>query len=220
MLYAALLLLAAYLIGSIPFPVIVSRLVRGVDLREHGSGNMGAMNAARVLGKRWFPVVFGLDFLKGLGATYMVMRLLPGFLTAASLSVTPAEGAPLGSAVVGGLLVTPAVASALGGLIVVVGHCFPVFAGFKGGLGLAASAGAILLISPTLLAATILVILAVWALTRNMYVGVAVSALAFPLLGWRLVGENAAVAIFTVWGVMVFALHWPDLVAWRAELRR
>lgn len=64
MLTALLVMLACYLIGSIPFPVLVSRYAMGIDLRQHGSGNMGAMNAARVLGKKWFPVVFGLDFAK------------------------------------------------------------------------------------------------------------------------------------------------------------
>lgn len=196
MLDGALLLLAAYLIGSIPFPVIISRLVRGIDLRQYGTGNMGATNAARVLGKRWFPLVFGLDFAKGLAATYLAMRFLPGFV---------------------GL--TPTAAAAFGGLLAVVGHCFPLFAGFRGGVGLAASAGALVLLSPWLLLSVGAVILLVWALSRNMYVGVAAAALAYPLLGWLILKEAGTVVAMALWGAVVFLLHGRDLMAWWAERR-
>lgn len=202
MVNGLLLLLAAYLIGSIPFPVIVSRLVMGIDLRQHGTGNMGATNAARVLGKKWFPVVFGLDFAKGALATYLVMRFLPG------------ES-----------LMSASVAAALGGFLVVAGHCFPVFAGFKGGVGLAATAGALVVLSPYMLLSSGAVILIVWALTKNMYVGVAAAALAYPFLGWAILKEpgNAAapatVAALAAWGLMVFLLHWGDLTRWWAGRR-
>lgn len=194
MFNAALLLLAAYLIGSIPFPVIVSRLVAGIDLRQHGSGNMGATNAARVLGRKWFPVVFGLDFAKGLLATYLVMRLLPGAVETSA-----------------------ATAAVLGGLLVVAGHCFPVFVGFKGGVGLAATAGALVVISPYMLAAAGAVILLFWYLARNMYAGVAVAALLYPLMGWFILKEMGAVIALALWGVMVFGLHWKDLTTWWAK---
>lgn len=196
MAVAALLLVVAYLIGSIPFPVIVSKFVLGVDLRRHGSGNMGALNAGRVLGKRWFPVVFGLDLAKGAAATYLVTRFLPGAVD-----------------------LTPTVAAALGGFLVVMGHCFPIFADFKGGVGLAATAGALLVLSPYILATAGAVIPAVWGLTRNMYVGVAVASLAYPFLGWLILKEPGAVAAMAAWGVVLFALHWGDVKAWRAERR-
>ncbi|MFZ5816683.1 MAG: glycerol-3-phosphate acyltransferase [Bacillota bacterium] len=196
MTYAALLLLAAYLIGSIPFPVIVSRLVRGVDLRQHGSGNMGALNAGRVLGKRWFPVVMLLDLSKGLVATYMALRLLPGFVG-----------------------VTPLTAAALGGFLVVAGHCFPVFAGFRGGVGLAATGGALLVISPALFAVAGGTILAGWALSRNMHVGVAIAALLYPAMGWLLLRDGGAVGAMTAWGLMVCLLHYRDVKAWWMERR-
>lgn len=194
MLTGSLLLLAAYLIGSIPFPILVSKFVLGIDLRQHGSGNMGALNAGRVLGKKWFPVVFGLDLAKGAVATYLANGLLPE-----ALDLTPTLGA------------------ALGGLLVVVGHCFPVFVGFKGGVGLAASAGALLILSPAMLAATAAVIVVGWALSRNMYVGVAGAALAFPLLAWLILKEPGAVAALAAWGLVVFWLHLGDLRAWWAK---
>jgi glycerol-3-phosphate acyltransferase PlsY len=197
MLNAALLLVVAYLIGSIPFPVIVSRLVMGIDLRQHGSGNMGATNAARVLGKKWFPLVFGLDFAKGLAATGLTMGLLPGLVD-----------------------LSPTVAGALGGFLVVAGHCFPIFAGFRGGVGLAATAGALILLSPSMIFAAGAIILLVWALAKNMYVGVSAAALVYPLLGWLILKETGAVAAMAAWGGMVFLLHWRDLKAWWAEWGR
>ena len=197
MITGTLLLLAAYLIGSIPFPILVSRLVLGIDLRQHGSGNMGALNAGRVLGKRWFPVVFGLDLAKGAAATFLAMRFLPGSFD-----------------------VSPTTAAALGGLLVVAGHCFPVFAGFKGGVGLAASAGALLILSPYILVCAGAAILVVWALTRNMHVGVAGAAVLYPLLAWIILQEPAAVIVMALWGLLVLALHGGDVKAWWASRSR
>lgn len=192
MLTALLVMLACYLIGSIPFPVLVSRYAMGIDLRQHGSGNMGAMNAARVLGKKWFPVVFGLDFAKGAAATYLAAYLLPHYLG-----------------------IDPTLGAALGGTLVVFGHCFPVFAGFKGGVGLAATAGALAMISLWLLLVSCAGILLFWALTRNMYVGVAVTALLYPGLAWA-VGLNASavVGVMAIWGLVVFGVHFKDVRGW------
>lgn len=194
MLYAALLLLLCYLIGSIPFPILVSRYAMGIDLRRHGSGNMGAMNAARVLGKRWFPVVFGLDFAKGLAAAGLMRALLPGLVG-----------------------VDPLFAASLGALGVVVGHCFPVFAQFRGGVGLAASAGAMMAITPWLLVGGGGLTLVLWGLTRNMYVGVGLTAFVYPAIGW-LVGlhQPALLAVLVAWGLVVFALHLADIRTWLA----
>ncbi len=184
--------LACYLIGSLPFPLLVSRLVKGIDLRQYGSGNMGATNAARVLGRKWFPVVFGLDFGKGALAAWLGAFYLP--------------------VLSGG---DPALGAALGGLLGVIGHCFPIYVGFRGGVGLAASAGALAVLSPLLLVGAGAGIALLWALLRNMYVGVAAAALAFPAIGWvtGLQGP-AVVAVLTVWGILVFAVHFRDVRAW------
>jgi len=197
MLYALTVLLAAYLIGSIPFPVIVSRAVSGVDLRERGSGNMGAANAAAVLGKRWFSVVFGLDLAKGAGAAYLAMRTLPGHT---------------------GL--SPLTAAVLGGLLAALGHCFPVFAGFRGGMGLAASAGAVLLVSPALLAAVCAAMWLVWMLSRNLYFGVAGGAAIAPVIGWWLLPEREALLPLAAWALLLAAVNWQRIREWWEERRR
>jgi glycerol-3-phosphate acyltransferase PlsY len=191
--WGILLLAVCYLIGSIPFPLIVSRLVKGIDLREHGSGNMGATNAARVLGKQWFPVVFGLDFAKGAAATYLARLLLP-----------PLSGAD-----------DPVLAATLGAILAVIGHCYPIYVGFKGGVGLAASAGALALISPSLLLVALIGIVILWLISRDMYVGTAASAALAPVYGWFLgVDSPARLAALTFWALVVVWVHLPDVKVW------
>jgi len=197
-MFVALLTVAAcYLIGAVPFPIIVSRLVKGIDIREHGSGNMGAMNIARVLGKQWFPVVFGLDFAKGALAALVGRMLLPDQLG-----------------------VDPVVAAAIGAFAAVVGHCYPVYVGFKGGLGLAASAGALFVISPWLMLVVAVSILPLWALTRDMYVGVALAAVGAPGLTWLFFRDGQVVLAVAVWALVVVIVHVPDVRAWYARLRQ
>lgn len=181
----------SYLVGSIPFPLLVSRWVRGIDLREHGSGNMGATNAARVLGKKWFPVVFGLDFLKGAAATYLASLALAQYLG-----------------------VDPALAAAIGGAAAVIGHCFPIYVGFRGGVGLAASAGALALVSPWLMLTCLVGIGLFWLLSRDMYVGTAVTALLYPAVAYYWIPSVPVAAVMTVWGLVVFGLHWKEVARW------
>ncbi len=118
---------AAYLIGSIPFGFIAGKIC-GIDLREHGSFNIGATNAVRVLGKAWGIPVFICDFLKG---------MLPLFAMKAHLGAETTQMTP------DAMLWFLAVMFAL-----VLGHTFTCFLGFKGGKGVATSAGALFAISP------------------------------------------------------------------------
>ena len=116
MLPAAILL--SYLVGSIPFGLVLVRLVKGVDLRTHGSGNIGATNAMRAAGKPVGLAVFALDFLKGWVAPFVFAGLLAG----------------------AGTLTWGAMAC---GAASVLGHCFPLWLGFKGGKGVATGCGAL-----------------------------------------------------------------------------
>ncbi|HWI63336.1 MAG TPA: glycerol-3-phosphate acyltransferase [Symbiobacteriaceae bacterium] len=191
MLWALGIALLCYLVGSVPFPVIVSRYAMGIDLREHGSGNMGAANAGRVLGKRWFVVVFLLDFAKGAAATYLARATLP--------LVTDAD---------------PVLAAAIGAAVAVLGHCFPIYVGFKGGLGLAASAGALVIINFWLLAAVGLSILAFWWLSKNMYVGTAAAVALGPVYAHVLMHRADVTLTVGLWAALIVALHWKDVRAW------
>lgn len=106
-----LLLLSSYLIGSIPTALIVGKLVFGVDIRDHGSKNPGATNTLRVLGKGSAIIVVFVDIGKGALAAYLPLYF--------NLDVEPLYF----------------------GLLAVVGHCFPIFAGFRGGKAIATTAG-------------------------------------------------------------------------------
>jgi glycerol-3-phosphate acyltransferase PlsY len=114
-----LIAVASYLLGSIPFGFIAGRIC-GIDIRTKGSGNIGATNVLRVLGKKWGYVVFFLDFLKG------ILPVLLALAWGRSIGVNPAS-AP----------------GALAALCALLGHSFPVWLGFKGGKGIASSAGVI-----------------------------------------------------------------------------
>jgi acyl phosphate:glycerol-3-phosphate acyltransferase len=119
-LWISLTVVAAYLVGSIPFGLLAGLWFKGVDIREHGSRNIGATNAARVLGTRWFFVVLILDALKG---------------------AVPCIVAALLSAQAGVDLV---IAAAVGALL---GHFFSIFLRFKGGKGVATGLGVVLVMT-------------------------------------------------------------------------
>jgi glycerol-3-phosphate acyltransferase PlsY len=154
-----IILLFSYLIGSIPTAVWLGRMVRGVDVRDFGSGNAGATNAFRVLGLKWGLVVMALDMGKGLLAVLVVSRLLT-------------VGRPA----------DPTLVSVLAGVAAVCGHIFPVTVGFRGGKGVGTSAGVMFALAPlaTLTALVIWIIIVV--LTRYVSLGSMIAALSLPLL--------------------------------------
>lgn len=122
----ALFVLAAYLIGAIPFGYLTAKWLKGVDIRTVGSGNIGATNVGRTFGFRFFLLVFAFDMAKGLLPAWFFPRV------AATLS----GGAPSSTL---GVLVA---------LAAILGHNFPVYLGFKGGKGVATSLGALLALDP------------------------------------------------------------------------
>ena len=123
----AAVLVVAYLIGAFPSSVAFGRLFRGIDVRQHGSGNAGATNAWRVLGWRLGVAVLAADLAKGVIATVAVPRI----------------PFPLGP-----MPVDAATAAALCGTVAVVGHVFPVYIGFRGGKGVATAAGVFVALLP------------------------------------------------------------------------
>lgn len=148
-----LLILAAYLVGSIPMGLIFGKLIWKKDLRRFGSRNIGATNAWRVIGKQAGLLIFILDFIKG------------------------QIGALLGGLIIG----TPA-AMVLGGFFAIVGHVFPLFLGFKGGKGVATGVGVLATLMPKITAIVVFVWLALVLLTRYVSVASIVAALLTPIL--------------------------------------
>jgi glycerol-3-phosphate acyltransferase PlsY len=181
-----LIAVGSYLIGSIPFGYLAGRLC-GIDIRTKGSGNIGATNALRVLGKKWGYSVFLLDFLKA----WLPVKLALGWGIA--LMVHPAS-AP----------------GALAGLCALLGHSFPIWLGFKGGKGIASSAGVMVGLFSL---AVFLVCLGMWLLlfTVTRYVSIAsiVAAVSLPAaVGILVLLHRADWLGFTVSIVMAALAIW------------
>ena len=166
---AAVLVVAAYLIGSIPFSFLVVKAVAGADLRQLGSRNVGATNVARSFGKAPGIIALILDAAKGY-ATVVLAR----WLTAQPQWPFPngADASPLSSR---------AFWISLAALIAVVGHMFPVWLAFHGGKGVATAAGAFLAIDPVVVLAGAIVFLIVILSTRFVSLGSILSSASIPL---------------------------------------
>lgn len=153
--------LLGYLLGSFPSAYIAGRLV-GVDIRRHGSGNVGATNAWRVLGWKAGIAVGILDILKG----YLSVALIPRI--------------PLGTEV------DPLYLGIAGGASALLGHVFPVWLGFKGGKGVATGTGVLLGLMPLPMAAAALVFAAAALTTRTVSVGSLSAVASLPLATYLL----------------------------------
>ena len=195
----------AYLIGSIPFGLVVA-LSRGVDPRKAGSGNIGATNIGRLLGAKYFVIVFLLDLLKG---------AVP---TAAAGAVINFRANDRATCLLWMLVALSAI----------LGHVFSLFLKFRGGKGVATSAGAILGIFPymTLPAcAAVVVFVAVFLLTRYVSVASMIGSSAIPIayawigyvLGWPMLGAQLPLLIFSILvPVMIVYKHRGNIARLRA----
>src|SRR5690606_11453896 len=155
----AVLIILAYLIGSVPTAVWVSNKVYGIDIREHGSGNAGATNTFRVLGSKAGAVVMMVDMLKG----FLAVKL-------SILSVYAWGSEPFVNLQV------------VLGLAAVLGHIFPIWADFRGGKGIATLFGMILGIQPLVAVSLVGVFLLMLFLTRYVSLSSISASIAFPLL--------------------------------------
>lgn len=154
-----LLIVIAYLIGSIPTAVWVSKAFFGIDIREYGSGNAGATNTFRVLGSRWGTIVMIADVLKGVAATSLYI-LLPYYMTSEWDRTNFMVGL---------------------GLAAVLGHIFPLWADFRGGKGVATLFGMVLAIQPIVAVCCVGVFLLVLYLTRFVSLSSILASIAFAV---------------------------------------
>lgn len=196
------LLLAAvcgYLLGSIPTASLVARL-KGADVFKVGSGNMGAMNTARNLG-----MLLGLLVLLGDAAKGALAVLVGGWLSG---------GLPGG--LLGGLVA---------GCFAILGHCFSVFVGFRGGKGLAALLGVSLPLYPLAGLGGLVVLAGLYLASKNMRFAVTVILVVYPLMvlaGVYLAGWQREDVVLAVGATVVAALiaYLKHVLAWRAEGER
>lgn len=144
-------ILIGYLIGSISFSILLGKLIKGIDVRDYGSGNAGTTNTLRVLGKGPAVIVLIGDALKGM----------------ASVAV--------------GLYYGSVVYAVLGGLAAIAGHTYPVFFGFKGGRGVATGFGVIIMLCPDISLLAIGVFITTIIITRYVSLGSILGALSVPI---------------------------------------
>jgi glycerol-3-phosphate acyltransferase PlsY len=154
-----ILLIIAYFIGSIPTALIVSRSFFNIDIREYGSGNMGATNTFRVLGSKFGTIVMVGDMLKGILAVALY-NLLPYYLT----NELDRTNLMIGL-----------------GLAAVIGHIYPIWAGFRGGKGVATLFGMVLAIQPIVAINCVGVFLLVLYLTRYVSLSSILAGVALPI---------------------------------------
>ena len=186
-----LLIVLAYLIGSIPTAVWISKYFFGIDIRDYGSGNAGATNVYRVLGPRWGSIVMAIDMLKGIFAVKLAF-LLPAYLDFETQMTNLEIGL---------------------GLAAVVGHIFPIWAEFRGGKGVATVFGMVLGIQPIVAVCCVGVFLFVLYLTRFVSLSSILASIAFPV--FILVIFNEPVPLYRIFaiavGLMVLLTHQKNI---------
>lgn len=193
---AAGMLVIAYLIGSIPFSLLIARWVGGIDLRQHGSGNVGATNVARTLGLKWGVVALLLDALKGLLPTWGLPWLLF------------ADGDAQSHAQVGA------------GLTAIIGHMFPCWLGFRGGKGVATALGVILVLAPLASACAFGAFALTFAASRIVSLSSIVASTVFAVAEFVVLAPSPFSA--ANWSRAAFALAVPALIVLRhrSNIRR
>ena len=159
MLSLLLVIVLSYLIGSIPTSIITGKILRGIDIREHGSGNAGGTNVFRVLG--WKPGVFVMvfDVFKGFAATFWISGI--------HIDMPPVEFAVL---------------QLMAGCAAVFGHIWTIFAGFRGGKGVGTAAGMLLALYPAALLICVGVFAIVLASTRIVSASSITAAICLPIV--------------------------------------
>ncbi|MCT2343853.1 glycerol-3-phosphate 1-O-acyltransferase PlsY [Niallia taxi] len=185
----AILIILAYLIGSIPSGLIIGKAFYKIDIREHGSGNLGGTNSFRVLGKKAGFVVTFSDILKGTLAT--CLPLLLSLFTDIQVNVSPL----------------------IFGVVAVIGHMYPIFAGFKGGKAVATSAGILLGHEPLMF--LIIMVVFFLSLYLSKYVSLSSMIAGFAGLVYSIIlwDDKLLIAILAILTIFVVYRH-------RANIKR
>ena len=158
MLSILLIIVLSYLIGSFPTSIIVGRLLKGIDIREHGSGNAGGTNVFRVLGPGPGIFVMLFDAFKGFAATFWVSKI-----------------------VIGSMPLEPGMSMILAGVSAILGHIWTVFARFRGGKGVGTAAGMLAALFPKALLVCLVVFFIVLFTTRIVSISSMTAAVSLPI---------------------------------------
>ena len=172
---------AAYLIGAIPFALLIGRL-KGIDLRQQGSGNLGATNVFRTLGAPYGVLVFLLDSSKGFIPTYMAMQAFQNPWWHVAI-----------------------------GCMAVFGHAMSLFVRFKGGKGVATGLGMLLALSPLLAGAVFVVVIGLIAITRIVSIGSLLGCVLMPLLFYVCQEPLEYTTVVTLLSCFIIWRHKPNI---------
>jgi acyl phosphate:glycerol-3-phosphate acyltransferase len=184
----ALILLLAYLIGSVPFALLLARRWRVADLRLVGSGNLGAANVMRTLGVTAGVLVALLDMTKGAASVWLAERFT-----------------------------TSAVVPAAAGVAAIVGHIYPVWLRFRGGKGVATACGVFSLLTPLAVPPALAIFIAVAWLTKYISLGSVLASLALPPLAYATGSPAASVAAASVAATLIIFRHRSNMTRLRAR---
>ncbi len=178
--------LSSYFIGSVPFGLLTARVVAGIDIRQHGSGNIGATNVGRVVGKKWGLAVLFFDALKGFLAVLLVPSLVHDGVCN-HLNVICA-------------------------IFAILGHMFPVWLKFRGGKGVATALGVIIVLaqSPWVVVASIVVFAVTLLVSKTVSISSMLAAIAFTI--GQFVGLGATAFSKDTWSLAAFSLAVPMLI--------
>jgi len=196
MINLLIMILLSYLVGSIPTAIITGKILQGIDIRQHGSGNAGATNVFRVLGWKAGLFVLFFDMGKGLIATVLIYKL----------AVTPD-------------LLDPVALKIIAGLSAVFGHIWTVFASFQGGKGVGTGAGMLLGLFPQAVGVAVLVFIIVVTVSRYVSLGSILASLTIPIY---LLFDVFVLKAFVHPALMILALLIPLLIIFthRSNIQR
>jgi acyl phosphate:glycerol-3-phosphate acyltransferase len=198
-------LLLAFLLGAVPFSFIIGKGVKGIDLRHHGSGNLGATNVFRLLGPRWGVTCLLLDMAKGAGAVLLMTHLVRSW--------PPHEPTPFH--------ITPDLFRIFAGVVAALGHTFSPWVSFHGGKGVATTGGAFLVLEPYAILVTVVAFAIVLATTHIVSLGSLVAACVLPIavvfFEWTSAATSKTIIAFTfVSCALVVWRHRANLARLRA----
>ncbi len=187
--------LAAYLLGSIPTGFLVAK-GRGIDIRATGSGNIGATNVFRTLGKPAGVIVLLCDALKGVAACLVVPWLALRLMGGGDAGTSPGLGLRM-----------------LAGLAAILGHNYTCWLRFKGGKGIATSAGVLAVLMPAALGICLMVWLTVFAVSRYVSAASIAASVALPFAVWGAIGSRPLTVLAAILGALAVYKH-------KANIRR
>lgn len=160
--YLAIAIAGSYIIGSIPFGYLIARIVGRIDIRQKGSGNIGATNVGRILGKKWGVLAFALDFAKGFVPVCVFVLVFRSLMSLQDI--------------------TQNIIKISAGFATIAGHIFPVFLKFKGGKGVATSAGVVTALAWMVAVPASILWFVIVLVTHYVSLGSIFAACAAPLL--------------------------------------